>query len=262
MSPPAAPPLEIHDLTVAYHRRPVLWGVDAVVPPGQLVGILGPNGAGKSTLIKACLGLVPAASGWVRFFGGPLAAAATRVGYLPQRESVDWDFPVSVSDVVLMGRYGRLGLLRRPSAADRAVVQACLDKVGLRPLADRQIAQLSGGQQQRVFLARALAQEADLYLMDEPFAGVDATTEAAIIGVLRELRDAGRTLLVVHHDLTTARAYFDRLLLLNLNVVAFGPAREVFTAELLQRTYGGRLTLLSEVAQAVGAADAPAARPS
>jgi manganese/zinc/iron transport system ATP- binding protein len=260
MSAPSVPPLEIHDLTVAYHQKPVLWGVDAVVPAGQLIGIVGPNGAGKSTLIKACMGLVPAASGWVRFFGGPLSAAATRVGYVPQRESVDWDFPVSVLDVVLMGRYGRLGLLRRPGAADRAVAHACLDKVGLRPFADRQISQLSGGQQQRVFLARALAQEADLYFMDEPFAGVDAATESAIIAVLREMRDAGRTLLVVHHDLTTARAYFDRLLLLNLNVVAFGPTREVFTPELLQRTYGGRLTLLSEVAQAVGADDAPGVR--
>lgn len=260
MSAPSVPPLEIHDLTVAYHQKPVLWGVDAVFPAGQLVGIVGPNGAGKSTLIKACMGLVPAASGWVRFFGGPLSAAPTRVGYVPQRESVDWDFPVSVMDVVLMGRYGRLGLLRRPGASDRAVARACLDKVGLRPFADRQISQLSGGQQQRVFLARALAQEADLYFMDEPFAGVDAATEAAIIAVLREMRDAGRTLLVVHHDLTTARAYFDRLLLLNLNVVAFGPTTEVFTPELLQRTYGGRLTLLSEVAQAVGAADAPGVR--
>ncbi|MBA4138067.1 MAG: manganese ABC transporter ATP-binding protein [Opitutus sp.] len=254
----AKPPLEIHDLTVAYHKKPVLWGVDLVAGSGQLIGIVGPNGAGKSTLIKACMGLLPVSSGWVKFFGEPLARATTRVGYVPQRESVDWDFPVNVMDVVLMGRYGRLGLLRRPRAADREKARASLDKVGLLPFADRQISNLSGGQQQRVFLARALAQEADLYFMDEPFAGVDAATESAIITVLRELRSQGRTLLVVHHDLTTARSYFDQLLLLNMNVVAFGPTENVFTTELLQRTYGGRLTILAEVAQAVGTADMPA----
>ncbi|MDP2136221.1 MAG: metal ABC transporter ATP-binding protein [Candidatus Didemnitutus sp.] len=253
--PDNAPPLEIHDLTVAYHKKPVLWGVDVVVPKGQLIGIVGPNGAGKSTLIKACMGLLPVSSGWVKIFGQPLGRVATRVGYVPQRESVDWDFPVNVMDVVLMGRYGRLGLLRRPGKADRDVARACLDKVGMLPFADRQIANLSGGQQQRVFLARALAQEAELYFMDEPFSGVDAATESAIITVLRELRDRGRTLLVVHHDLPTARNYFDRLLLLNMNVVAFGPTEEVFTSELLQKTYGGRLTLLSEVAHAVGATE-------
>lgn len=251
----SAPPLEIHDLTVAYHKKPVLWGVDLTVPAGHLVGIVGPNGAGKSTLIKACMGLLPRQSGWVKIFGRPLREVPTRVGYVPQRESVDWDFPVNVMDVVLMGRYGRLGLVRRPGRADREVARACLEKVNLLPFADRQIANLSGGQQQRVFLARALAQEADLYFMDEPFAGVDAATEAAIIAVLRELRDRGKTLLVVHHDLPTARQYFDRLLLLNMNVVAFGPSAEVFTPELLQKTYGGRLTILSEVAQALGAVD-------
>ncbi len=246
-------PLEIHDLTVTYHQKPVLWGIDLTVPQGKLVGIVGPNGAGKSTLIKSCMGLLPLASGWVKVFGKPLSEAPTRVGYVPQRESVDWDFPVSVMDVVLMGRYGRLGLLRRPGMADREVARACLEKVKMLPYANRQIANLSGGQQQRVFLARALAQEADLYFMDEPFAGVDAATEAAIIAVLRELRDRGKTILVVHHDLPTARQYFDMLLLLNMNVVAFGPTQDVFTPELLQKTYGGRLTILSEVAQALGA---------
>jgi len=246
-------PLEIHDLTVAYHRKPVLWGVDLNVTGGQLIGIVGPNGAGKSTLIKACMGLLPVQSGWVKLFGRPFSEVATRVGYVPQRESVDWDFPVNVMDVVLMGRYGRLGLLRRPGKADRELARSCLEKVQLLPYANRQIANLSGGQQQRVFLARALAQEAELYFMDEPFAGVDAATESAIIAVLRELRDQGRTILVVHHDLPTARQYFDRLLLLNMNVIAFGPTAEVYTAELLQKTYGGRLTILSEVAQALGA---------
>ena len=246
-------PLEIHDLTVAYHKRPVLWGVDVEVPAGQLVGVIGPNGAGKSTLIKAAMGLLPVSSGWVKVFGQPVKDNLRRVGYVPQRESVDWDFPVSVMDVVLMGRYGHLGLFKRPRKEDREVARECLEKVKMLPYADRQISNLSGGQQQRVFLARALAQESDLYFMDEPFAGVDAATEAAIVTILQELKDQGKTLLVVHHDLPTAKTYFDSLLLLNMRVVAFGPTEEVFNYDLLQSTYGGRLTLLSEVADAVGA---------
>ncbi len=246
-----APPLEIHDLTVAYHKKPVLWGVDLVVPPGKLVGIVGPNGAGKSTLIKAAMGLLPVSSGWVKVFGESVAKNFRRVGYVPQRESVDWDFPVSVMDVVLMGRYGKLGLLKRPTKDDHDKARECLDKVKMLPYANRQISNLSGGQQQRVFLARALAQESELYFMDEPFAGVDAATESAIIALLHELRAAGKTLLVVHHDLPTARNYFDMLLLLNMRVVAFGPTEEVFNYETLQKTYGGRLTILSEVAEAV-----------
>jgi manganese/zinc/iron transport system ATP- binding protein len=244
-------PLEIHDLTVSYHKKPVLWGIDLVVPPGKLVGIVGPNGAGKSTLIKAAMGLMPLNSGWVKVFGEPVRKNLKRVGYVPQRESVDWDFPVTVMDVVLMGRYGRLGLLKRPGKQDREVARECLEKVKMLPYANRQISNLSGGQQQRVFLARALAQESDLYFMDEPFAGVDAATESAIIALLQELKEKGKTLLVVHHDLPTARNYFDMLLLLNMRVVAFGPTEEVFTNELLQKTYGGRLTILSEVAEAV-----------
>ena len=246
-------PLEIHDLTVAYHKRPVLWGVDVEVPAGQLVGVIGPNGAGKSTLIKAAMGLLPVSSGWVKVFGQPVKDNLRRVGYVPQRESVDWDFPVSVMDVVLMGRYGHLGLFKRPRKEDREVARECLEKVKMLPYADRQISNLSGGQQQRVFLARALAQESDLYFMDEPFAGVDAATEAAIVMILQELKDQGKTLLVVHHDLPTAKTYFDSLLLLNMRVVAFGPTEEVFNYDLLQSTYGGRLTILSEVADAVGA---------
>ena len=247
----AVAPLEIHDLTVSYHNKPVLWGIDLVVPPGRLIGIIGPNGAGKSTLIKAAMGLLPLNSGWVKVFGEPVKKNLTRVGYVPQRESVDWDFPVSVMDVVLMGRYGRLGLIKRPSKLDRDVARECLDKVKMLPYANRQISNLSGGQQQRVFLARALAQESDLYFMDEPFAGVDAATEAAIVTLLQELKDKGKTLMVVHHDLPSAREYFDMLLLLNMRVVAFGPTEQVFNAELLQKTYGGRLTILSEVAEAV-----------
>ena len=247
----AVPPLEIHDLTVAYHHKPVLWGIDLVVPPGKLIGIVGPNGAGKTTLIKGILGLVPISSGWAKVFGQPVKKSLRRIGYMPQRESVDWDFPVSVMDVVLMGRYGRLGLMKRPTREDRDVARDCLDKVHMLPFANRQISNLSGGQQQRVFLARALAQESDLYFMDEPFSGVDAATESAIITLLRELRAKGKTVLVVHHDLPTAREYFDMLILLNMRLIAFGPTTEVFQPDLLQKTYGGRLTILSEVAEAL-----------
>jgi manganese/zinc/iron transport system ATP- binding protein len=238
--------LEYHDVSVAYDGRPVLYGVDAAVPRGALTGIIGPNGAGKSTLLKAAMGLLPLRSGWIKLFGETFAHVRQRVGYVPQRETVDWDFPVSVRDVVMMGRYGRLGLIKRPKAVDHQAVEAALDKVQLTEYADRQIGNLSGGQQQRVFLARALAQDSDLYLMDEPFAAVDAATESAIISVLKELQSAGRTIVVIHHDLTTAADYFDHLLLLNLRTIAFGLTSEVFTPEVLQKTYGGRLTLLSD----------------
>lgn len=251
----ASIPLEVHDLSVAYHRKPVLYGIDLKVPPGRLVGIVGPNGAGKSTFIKAVMGLLPHASGWVEIFGRPYRENCRRVGYVPQRESVDWDFPVNVMDVVLMGRYGRLRPGQRPGARDREIARECLEKVHMLPYARRQIGNLSGGQQQRVFLARALAQESDLYLMDEPFVGVDAATEAAIVTLLRELRERGKTVLVVHHDLSSARDYFDLLMLLNMRLVAFGPTAEVFTPEILQTTYGGRLTILSEVVQTLGGQD-------
>lgn len=244
-------PLEVHDLTAGYHKKPVLWGIDLQVPKGKLVGIVGPNGAGKSTLIKAAMGLVPLSSGWVKIFGKPYNENRRRVGYVPQRESVDWDFPVTVMDVVMMGRYGHVGWFKRPKKADKEIARDCLDKVKMLPFANRQISNLSGGQQQRVFLARALAQESDVYFMDEPFAGVDAATETAIITLLHELREKGKTLLVVHHDLPTARNYFDQLLLLNMRVVAYGNTEDVFTYELLQKTYGGRLTILSEVADAI-----------
>ena len=220
-------------------------------PEGKLIGIVGPNGAGKSTLIKAVMGLLPASAGWVKVFGESYKTNSHRVGYVPQRESVDWDFPVNVMDVVLMGRYGHLKLGQRPTKKDRELARDCLEKVKMLPYANRQIGNLSGGQQQRVFLARALAQESDLYLMDEPFVGVDAATEAAIIEILRELVSRGKTLLVVHHDLASAPSYFDMLLLLNMRVIAFGPTKEVFTPEVLQATYGGRLTILSDVAQSI-----------
>jgi manganese/zinc/iron transport system ATP- binding protein len=234
-------PLEVQDLTVAYREQPALWDVDLAVGPGRLAAIIGPNGAGKSTLIKAILGLVPAQAGTVRLFGRPYAEVRRRVGYVPQRGSVDWDFPTQALDVVTMGTYGRLGWLRRPGKAERRRAAECLDQVGLSDFANRQISQLSGGQQQRVFLARALAQEAELYLMDEPFAGVDATTERAIVDLLTSLRDRGRTVICVHHDLDSAPEYFDWVALLNVRLVAAGDLATTFTAENLARAYGGRI---------------------
>jgi len=249
-------PVSIHALTVAYHRKPVLWDVDYDAPSNKLIAIVGPNGAGKSTLIKSCLGLVPRASGVVEFWGGPYAKSRSRIGYVPQRESVDWDFPVSALDVVCMGRYRKIGWCRPVSRSHKDFARECLDRVGMADYAKRQISQLSGGQQQRVFLARALAQEADLYFMDEPFAGVDAATEKAIIEVLRTLRGEGKTVITVHHDLQTVPEYFDEVVLLNMRIVAAGPVAEVFTPDNLHKTYGGRLTLLSEAAEAVSRAAA------
>lgn len=245
------PILDVHDITVAYHRKPVLWDVDLVLNQPQLAAIIGPNGAGKSTLLKAMLGLVPLASGSVRLFGKPLSEVRKRIGYVPQRESVDWDFPVSVLDVVLMGTYGQLGWFWRPAARQKALARECLARVGLSSLENRQIGQLSGGQQQRVFLARALAQQADIYFMDEPMAGVDAATERVIFQLLEELRTQGKTILVVHHDLRTVPNYYDYVVLLNLRLVASGPLETAFTPENLRKTYGGRLAILDAAGDAI-----------
>lgn len=233
--------IEVHDLTVAYRDKPVLWDVDLEVPPGALMAIVGPNGAGKTTFIKAILGLVPKAAGDVQILGQPYSAQRSQLGYVPQRGSVDWDFPTSVLDVVTMGLYGRLGWLRRPGRTERNRAMAALDKVGMAELSGRQISQLSGGQQQRVFLARALVQDAQVYFMDEPFQGVDATTERAIIALLRTLRTEGKTVVAVHHDLQTVPEYFDEVMLLNIRKIASGKVAEVFTEENLRLTYGGRV---------------------
>jgi len=250
-SHPSDVPLAVHDLTVAYHRKPVLWDIDLDIPEGKLAGIVGPNGAGKSTLIKACLDLIPKTSGRIGIYGKPYRAQRRLVGYVPQRESVDWDFPVSALEVVAMGTYRRLGWFRRVGRQQKEAAMAALEKVGIGHLADRQISQLSGGQQQRVFLARALAQDARVYFMDEPFAAVDAATEAAIVELLQELNAQGKTCLVVHHDLATVTRYFDWLILLNMRVVASGPTPEVFTGENLEKTYGGQLNLLTDAARAL-----------
>lgn len=236
--------LAIRDLTVAYDTRPVLWDIDLDLRPGVLSAIVGPNGAGKSTLIKAALGFVPRTSGSVWWKGQSLESVRTKIGYVPQRSSVDWDFPTDALDVVLMGTYGKLGWFRRPGANERALALDCLQQVGMADLARRQISQLSGGQQQRVFLARALAQQAEVYFLDEPFAGVDAATEESLIGILQRLRGEGKTLIVVHHDLDTVAERFDDVAILNVRLVAAGPVAQTFTSDNLQAAYGGRLATL------------------
>ncbi len=246
--------LEITDLTVAYRDKPVLWDVDLAVPAGTLMAIVGPNGAGKTTLIKATLGLVRPAAGQTLIYGSPYAEQRRLVGYVPQRGSVDWDFPTSVLDVVMMGRYGSLGWLRRPGRREREQAMAALEKVRMAEFAGRQISQLSGGQQQRVFLARALVQDAQIYFMDEPFQGVDAVTERSIVAILREMRAAGKTVVVVHHDLQTVAEYFDWVAMINVRRIAVGPVAEAFTEANLRATYGGRIAFL-------GAAGRPAVAP-
>ncbi|WP_306119421.1 MULTISPECIES: metal ABC transporter ATP-binding protein [unclassified Roseitalea] len=240
-APPEDSPLAISGLTVSYGDKPAVFSVDATFAPEAMTAIIGPNGAGKSTLLKASLGVIPRVSGEVTVFGRPIERARERIAYVPQRASVDWDFPTTVIDVVLMGLYRRIGLVRRIGRANRDTALECLDRVGMADFAHRQIGQLSGGQQQRVFLARALAQDADLYLLDEPFAGVDAATERAIIDVLKALKAQSRAVVCVHHDLATVRAYFDHVFLINVRRIAQGTVEEAFTSENLQATYGGRL---------------------
>ncbi len=236
--------IEVTDLTVAYQDKPVLWDIDLDVPPGVLLSIVGPNGAGKTTLIKAILGLVRPAAGNVLIYDKPYDSQRQIVGYVPQRGSVDWDFPTNVLDVVMMGRYGALGWVRWPGKKERELAMQALEKVGMEAYTTRQISQLSGGQQQRVFLARALVQDATVYLMDEPFQGVDATTERAIVTLLQELRANGKTVVVVHHDLQTVTDYFDWVMLLNIRRIASGPVDETFTPDNLRETYGGRIAFM------------------
>ena len=233
------PALELRHLTVSYGSRPVVWDVDAAFPARAMSAIVGPNGSGKSTLLRAAMGLTPADAGQVAILGRPARDAMRRVAYVPQREAVDWDFPITVREVVEMGRYPSAGWIRRIGRADRAVVADAIGRVGMEPFAGRQIGQLSGGQRQRVFVARALAQEAELLVLDEPFAGIDVRTEAALLKLLAELRDReGRSVVMVHHDLQTVRATVDWVLLLNVRAVAAGPAATTMTPENLRRTYG------------------------
>ncbi len=244
--------LEVEDLTVAYDDDPVLWDVDLQVPPGIKMAIVGPNGAGKSTLVKAAMGLIPAVAGEVRVFGRPRARTRGEIAYVPQRATLSWDFPTDVLDVVTMGTYGQLGWVRRSGADERRRAESALAQVEMESFVRRPIAELSGGQQQRVLLARALVQDAPILILDEPFQGVDAPTERAIIEVLNGLATAGRTVLVVHHDLQTVPEYFDQVLLLNVRAIASGPVAEVFTEENLRLTFGGRVGVLA--ARAAGGA--------
>lgn len=239
--------LIIDHLNVSYGKTPVLWDITLRIPTAQIVGIIGPNGAGKSTLLKAILGLVVPLAGKVTLLGSPPAAVRGLLAYVPQRGAVDWDFPLTVRELVLMGRYGRLGLLKRPRRADREAAEAYLDKVGLTPYADRQISQLSGGQQQRAFLARALMQEAEIYFFDEPFAGIDIASESTVMEILRQLAASGKTIFVVHHDLTSVEAYFDWVIMLNMRLVACGPTHEAFNGGTLHATYGKSYSLFEEV---------------
>lgn len=225
------------NLSVAYAAKPVLRSIDFEVPVGVVMGIVGPNGAGKSTLIKAMLGLVRPLTGSAEFYGGPLRKARRRVGYMPQSTSVDWDFPTTVLDVVTMGTYGGLGWIRRPGKKERGRAREAIDQVGISDLERRQIGELSGGQRQRVFLARALAQAPDLFFMDEPFQGVDAKSQNAIVRVLHELRASGKTIVIVHHDLATVRNYCDYVTLLNGAIVSSGPVDETFTRENIRTAY-------------------------
>jgi manganese/zinc/iron transport system ATP- binding protein len=239
--------VHIEDLTVAYDSKPVLWDIDLDIPQGKLMAVVGPNGAGKTTLLKAMLGLLIPVTGSVRFFQGEesnLRKLKNQVAYVPQSGSVDWDFPATVLDIVLMGCYGRLGFIKRPGKKDKEMARECLKKVGMEPFAGRQISQLSGGQQQRVFLARALMQAADIYFMDEPFKGVDIQTEKAIVQLLKDLRESGKTVVVVHHDLQTVPEYFDWVTLINIKVIASGPVEEVFHENNLKKTYRSSVNLL------------------
>lgn len=241
--------LQTEQLSVNYEKTPVLWDINLKIPQGCLVGIIGPNGAGKSSLIKAILNLIPTLSGKVLFFGQPLSGVRQRIAYVPQRESVDWNFPITVRELVMMGRYGKLGIGRRPRANDRQAVDDYLELVGIAPFSDRQINQLSGGQQQRAFLARALVQEADIYFLDEPFTGVDMATENTLIALLKRLRDKGKTIFIVHHDLSTVTHYFDWAIVLNMRLISAGLTDEAFTEETIHTAYGRNSALFDEVSR-------------
>ena len=243
------PILEVRDLTVNYDDKPALWNADFGIPKGRIVGIVGPNGAGKSTLLKSVMGLIPKARGYVKFFNDNLDSVRKKIAYIPQKESVDWDFPATVYDIVEMGRYGNKSLFKRLNKNDKKIAQEALAKVKMLDFADRHISELSGGQQQRVFIARALAQEADIYLMDEPFSGVDMASEKTIVTILDQLQNEGKTIFVVHHNLQTAMEYFDWMILINKRIVASGPIEDAFTPELLQKTYDGNLTTLEKLGQ-------------
>lgn len=243
--------ISVKNLTISYNKKPAIKGVNLNIESGHVIGIIGPNGAGKSTLLKGMLGLLPFDTGSVKIFGKDIDQSRKRISYIPQREQFDWDFPINVEDVVTMGRYAHLPIIGFAKAGDKKIVADVLKKVEMEKYSKRQIRQLSGGQQQRVFLARALAQESDVYFLDEPFVGVDAKTERAIFKLMKELKDEGKTLLVVHHDLSMVKDYFDKLIMINQTLVAYGNSEDVFTPELVNKTYGGRLTMLQKTEEIV-----------
>ncbi|MCL4131737.1 UNVERIFIED_CONTAM: hypothetical protein GTU68_042611 [Idotea baltica] len=241
--------LEVHNLNVSYDSKPVLWAIDFKIPKSSLACIVGPNGAGKSTLLKSIMNLIEISSGEVKFFDEKLDQKRSLIAYVPQREEVDWNFPISVYEVVMMGRYGRNSFLKKKNKDDDKIVEESLKELDVYDLKDRQISQLSGGQQQRVFLARALAQNASIYLMDEPFAGIDASTEKKIVKIFKKLKSEGKTIICVHHDLNTVPEYFDWTIFLNLRLIASGLTKDVFTSENLTSAYGPALGLLTQVAE-------------
>jgi len=243
--------ISVKNLTISYHKKPAIKGINLEIDSGSVMGIIGPNGAGKSTLLKGILGLLPFDTGEVKIFGKDIDASRKRISYIPQREQFDWDFPINVHDVVMMGRYAHLPMIGFPKAKDREIVEKALQKIEMHKFADRQIRNLSGGQQQRIFLARSLAQESDVYFLDEPFVGVDAKTEKAIFNLMKELKDNGKTILVVHHDLGKVLEYFDKLILINQTLIAYGKTKDVFTPDTINKTYGGRLTILQRTEELI-----------
>ncbi|AND40298.1 metal ABC transporter ATP-binding protein [Cytobacillus oceanisediminis] len=241
------PAISIEDLHVSYFGNEAVTGVSLTVNTGNLVGIIGPNGAGKSTFLKAMLNLIPKDKGAVRVMGKSIAEVRKSIAYVPQRNAIDWDFPITVHDAVLIGTYPHLKLFRRPKKKDKEWAMECLQRVGMQEFSKRQIGELSGGQQQRVFLARALAQKADLFFLDEPFVGVDVSSEETIVNILKELCRQGKTVIVVHHDLSKANDYFNQIILLNKELISFGTVEEVFKPEVIAKAYKGQFAFMNEI---------------
>lgn len=239
--------VSVKGLSVSFDRKRVLTNIYLEIEAGNIYGVIGPNGAGKSTLFKAILDLLEMDNGKVLIEGEPIEKVRKKVVYVPQKNEVDWQFPATVYDIVLMGRYPHKKVLQRMNQHDKDIAMSALEEVGMSAFKDRQIGELSGGQQQRVFIARALCQESDIYFLDEPFVGVDITTEEKIIQILKRLAQEGKTLLVVHHDLSTVRKYFDKVILLNQRLIAYGDTESVFNEENIARAYGGQLPVLHKM---------------
>lgn len=239
--------VEVRNLCVSYYGNEVIRNINFSFDCGKLIGIIGPNGAGKSTLMKAIIGLIPIDKGKISFHGRPIKTIRKKIAYVPQRSDIDWDFPITVRDTVLLGTYPKLGVFHRPKKKEKQLAKKCLEKVGMIEYSHRQIGELSGGQQQRIFLARALAQEADYFFLDEPFVGIDVSSEEVIIQILKKLRDEGKTVFVVHHDLTKVENYFDDLILINKELIESGSVQSVFKPELISKAYQAQFSLLNKM---------------